>query len=199
MSIQSIQVFKEQEVRVNKKGKKIVIMGFGDVKQFLFQEDVWKLIKEYMLDDTRFIFDVLSRHRRAVEVWWESKECIKMFGDKSKDFMNFSDKNNLWINVYFQIKYQFEPFVRKWFKRAIEVNTEYLERGAEEQLQDIQQLQTMILWDNLENMWSRLDELEERFKYYGGVITRVFLEDLFWQRQRNNFEKCVYPIPELDF
>jgi hypothetical protein len=49
MSIQVIQFFKEQEVRINKKGKKIVIMGFENVKQYWFQEEVWELIKEFII------------------------------------------------------------------------------------------------------------------------------------------------------
>ena len=44
----SIQIVTSNKSFINKKGKKITIIGV-EVKQFLFQADVWELIKEFMI------------------------------------------------------------------------------------------------------------------------------------------------------
>jgi hypothetical protein len=186
MSIQTVQVRIVKGQFITKRGKKITIVDFADVKQFSFQEDVWKLIKEYMLDDTRFVFDVLSKHRK--NDYERLEECTR----------NFSKRHDMWANVYFQIKHQFEPFMRLWFELSFESLDCDWSAECIESLALVREMHKMMEWGNLEKIWSKLDEMEENFKYLGGVPTRVFLNDLYKQRYNKDFEKCVYPIVDIE-
>jgi hypothetical protein len=184
MSIQIVQVKVVQGEFITKRGK-MTIVDFADVKQFSFQEDVWKLIKEYMLDDTRFIFDVLSKHKKND---YKGLECTR----------NFSKRHDMWANVYFQIKHQFEPFMRLWFELSFESLDCDWDAECIESLALVQEMHEMMEWGNLEKIWSKLDELEANFKYLGGVPTRLFLNDVYKQRFKKDFERCVYPIVDLE-
>jgi hypothetical protein len=73
MSIQTVQVRIVEGEFITKRGKKITIVDFADVKQFSFQEDVWKLIKEYLILTSSNVKFKCRLYDDVVTVVWRKK------------------------------------------------------------------------------------------------------------------------------
>jgi len=65
----------------NKRGKKIIIVDFADVKQFSFQEDAWKMILEYLLSPAS---KVMVKLRTANALWLRAIVVNCGFNDMPK-------------------------------------------------------------------------------------------------------------------
>jgi len=72
MSIQIIQVLKKQGEIITKKGRKLSIMDFVDVKQFWFQEEVWEHIKEFIITPRSMLLLKMKKlgHNRLCKIFW---------------------------------------------------------------------------------------------------------------------------------
>jgi len=131
MSIQSIQVFKQQEAIISKKGKKFVVIGFEDVKQFWFQEDIWEHIKSYFIprsrwfyamrntrhNDLRTILHGLSLSGKYME---ESQKLYKRARAKTEDFKTMKKlKNQIVKSIHERPDYQ------NLFKDGVQIRQTY--------------------------------------------------------------------------
>ena len=69
----SISIVLRNKSFVNKKGKEMII-GIEEVKQFLFQADVWELIKEFMILTTSNVKFKCRIYDDFAEVVWRRKD-----------------------------------------------------------------------------------------------------------------------------